>query len=106
MSLEFPPQEITENDGPVVMARMAACTCEGSDVFHIFQIAGQDHFHVECVQCEEAYCPFNLCQMATRTPPCVGAYIDFQGAERSCIPGGEGCTRRGCPSTQTPSGGW
>ena len=38
--------------------------------------------------------------------PCVGVYVDFQGAERWCLPGAEGCALRGCPSGHPPSGGW
>ena len=63
MSLEFPLQEITENGGPVVMAHLAVCSCGDSDMFHIFQVAGQTHFHIECVQCETSYCPFGACQL-------------------------------------------
>jgi hypothetical protein len=62
VSLQFPLEEVCENGGPIVVAHLMVCDCEeGSDVFHIYQVAGQTHFHIECAQCEKAYCPFLIC---------------------------------------------
>lgn len=41
-----------------------------------------------------------------RVDACDGAYVDFQGAARACLPGGEGCGCIGCPSARGASGGW
>lgn len=45
-------------------------------------------------------------RIARDEPVCDGTYVDFQGAQRQCLPGGEGCTLPGCVGTQPPSGGW
>jgi hypothetical protein len=37
---------------------------------------------------------------------CDGTYADFQGADRRCLPGGEGCGRDGCTAAHGPMGGW
>lgn len=37
---------------------------------------------------------------------CDGRYVDFQGGDRACLPGGEGCGCEGCPAAHGPSGGW
>lgn len=37
---------------------------------------------------------------------CVGTYVDFQGADRRCLPGGEGCGLDGCTAAHGPMGGW
>jgi len=39
-------------------------------------------------------------------PRCDGSYVDFQGAERRCLQGGEGCGSTGCPAAHGPQGGW
>lgn len=37
---------------------------------------------------------------------CTGRYVDFQGATRACLPGGEGCGLSGCAAAHGPQGGW
>lgn len=39
-------------------------------------------------------------------PTCNRTYVDFQGATRTCLPGGEGCALPLCPASTPPSGGW
>lgn len=68
MSLSFPMHDITENGGPVVTAFMATCSCSSSDLFTVFQVAGQSHFHIECAQCETAFCPFGTCNVMAHVP--------------------------------------
>ena len=41
-----------------------------------------------------------------RRSVCNGTYTDFQGAERNCLPGGEGCDLERCPCAHGPMGGW
>lgn len=38
-------------------------------------------------------------------PKCDGEYVDFQGATRPCLPGGEGCALAECESAQAAIGG-
>lgn len=46
--------------------------------------------------------------LATKLPNyiCNGKYVDFQGALRDCLPGGDGCGLNDCPGAHGPSGGW
>lgn len=37
---------------------------------------------------------------------CDGTYVDFQGALRDCLTGGEGCCLEGCRARHEPSGGY
>lgn len=37
---------------------------------------------------------------------CTGKYVDFQGAARPCLAGGEGCCLFGCSAAHPPEGGW
>jgi hypothetical protein len=66
VSLEFPLHDITENGGPVLTAYVATCSCSNSDLFTVFQVAGQNHFHIECAQCETSFCPFGACRMPAK----------------------------------------
>jgi len=69
MQLIYPEFDITQNGGPVVKANVATCTCRpDSDVFNVYQVAGQNHFHIECTQCEVAHCPFGVCNMKSADP--------------------------------------
>jgi len=63
VSIEFKTHEITENDGPVVWAHMATCSCAGAESFRVYWVHGLDHPHIECIDCDTAYCPFGLCQI-------------------------------------------
>jgi hypothetical protein len=78
--LTFPQHQITENGGPEVIANVAQCHCDiSSDVFQVYQVAGLGHFHIECVQCGNAYCPFNLCVMTTDIKAKDPIHSDEQG---------------------------
>ncbi len=68
MTLMFPTHEVTENGGPVVLAHIATCSCVEGESFRIFQVAGQSHFHIECIDCETSYCPFGACTIPARSP--------------------------------------
>lgn len=46
------------------------------------------------------------CKCGDAGPECDGRYVDYQGAERDCTPGGEGCGLHGCPGVHSPTGGW
>jgi hypothetical protein len=62
MTLSFPYREFVENDGPNVVVMSAECNCDGgSEEFHVYHVAGSNHFHIECVNCETSYCPYNSC---------------------------------------------
>jgi hypothetical protein len=66
MLLSFPLEEITETpdgdyEAPVKQAYLATCACNRSDVFHVFQLMGMDHFHIQCAECETSFCPSDLC---------------------------------------------
>lgn len=65
--IKFNPTEITENEGPVTWVHMATCPCVAGESFRVYQVIGQNHFHVECVDCGIAYCPFEICQLSTKT---------------------------------------
>ena len=41
-----------------------------------------------------------------KSSQCLGTYVDFQGAERQCLVGGEGCGLTGCHAAHGPMGGW
>jgi hypothetical protein len=46
-------------------AMAAVCECGphySNDRFHVFQIAGQNHFHLQCSRCGTSYCPQQECQ--------------------------------------------
>lgn len=60
MSLEYPFHEISENGGPTVVAQWGTCTC-ASEEFHFYVVSGSGHFHIECIDCETAYCPTGVC---------------------------------------------
>lgn len=59
VSLVFQPKTVTTDAGHFP-AHAAYCSCE-SDVFYLFQIVGQNHFHMQCAQCDQSYCPFGMC---------------------------------------------
>jgi hypothetical protein len=37
-------------------AKQAVCDC-GHDLFVVFQIEGQNHFHLQCESCGSSHCP-------------------------------------------------
>ena len=41
--------------------QVAVCEC-GAEVFHIFVVAGQEHLHLQCVECGLAFCPEGKCE--------------------------------------------
>lgn len=52
--------KMVNTDSGQFPAHAAHCTCE-SDVFYVFQIVGQNHYHLQCAQCDQSYCPFGMC---------------------------------------------
>jgi hypothetical protein len=45
-------------------------TCEacGSLIFGIFQMVGDDHFHLQCMDCGVSYCPGGHCENSDASP--------------------------------------
>ncbi len=39
-------------------AKQAICDC-GHDLFVVFQIEGQNHFHLQCDSCGNSHCPLS-----------------------------------------------
>ena len=44
--------------GQKVEALISQCEECGSLFFGVFQIKGQDHFHLQCAECGVSYCPW------------------------------------------------
>lgn len=62
MALNYEPNIIDDGSGQEYQALTAECNCgEDSDVFFVFQIAGLDHLHFQCAQCDQSYCPNGVC---------------------------------------------
>jgi len=53
--LKFFPRTFRGSDG-TVSGVVAECSC-GCPVFYVFQVDGQDHPHLQCRKCGEAFCP-------------------------------------------------
>ena len=49
-------------DGQLVQADIAVCEVCECTFFGAFQIAGQDHFHLQCLRCQTSYCPQGRCE--------------------------------------------
>lgn len=72
-NITFPPELIDDGSGIEFNAPLATCLCSnvdpetdeglGSDVFHAFwdQRFSPPHFHIQCYDCEQTYCPYNQC---------------------------------------------
>lgn len=41
-------------------ALVAKCECNERNTWHVFQLAGQAHFHLQCAFCGVSHCPFGL----------------------------------------------
>ena len=66
MQLSFPLEDITdapdgEYEAPIKQAYVATCACNNSEVFHVFQVLGLDHLHIQCAECETSFCPHQQC---------------------------------------------
>lgn len=48
--------EYTDNIPRPVHALKCKCS-DGGDVFYIYQEMGTNHFHFQCGQCEQPFCP-------------------------------------------------
>lgn len=59
------------------------------------------------VSCQCTLCHVAKLDVVDRPQPrCNGTYVDFQGADRECLRGGEGCMLPKCRGVTPPSGGW
>lgn len=48
---------VTDSTGATHAAQLVRCDhCDGN-VFVVFQVLGMRHFHLQCAQCGESYCP-------------------------------------------------
>lgn len=48
--------KLGDPDAPEQRGVIATCEC-GDKRFLVFQLDGQDHFHLECFTCSTSYCP-------------------------------------------------
>lgn len=60
---------VTDKDGHTSPAIVAACDC-GHDTFHVFQLQGQKHMHLECAECYTSHCPGGICDLPQAEEPC------------------------------------
>ncbi len=51
---------IQDDSGKSYPAALFECTC-GHNEFFVFQVAGQDHLHYQCVACDTSYCLHGKC---------------------------------------------
>ena len=75
MSLEFTEIDVASDGGnaKAILAWCAQCKAKFDEhkddawpmpppnVFHIFQLEGTGHFHLQCLYCSTSYCPFGNC---------------------------------------------
>lgn len=55
--MQFEKVEVVEGStGKQRAASLAVCECNGR-VWHVFQVEGDGHFHLECVACGTTQCP-------------------------------------------------
>lgn len=53
--------EVTAADGEVVEAELVICSqCEG-EVWTVFVVKGQNHAHVQCMECGTSFCAGAQC---------------------------------------------
>jgi hypothetical protein len=58
MSLNFEDRKVHSLLGErTATAKFAVCEQCDMDLFFIFQIRGQHHFHLQCAGCGTSYCP-------------------------------------------------
>lgn len=60
--MEFRQATVHDQHGRAHPAYVAACRACGCEKFYVFQLSGQNHFHLQCVKCGESYCPFGACE--------------------------------------------
>lgn len=70
-NLQFPVNLIDDGTGIEKSAYQAICACSnvepdideeiGSDAFYVFWEPSNNHLHIQCFDCEQTYCPFQLC---------------------------------------------
>ncbi len=61
MSLAMVPGTVTDANGEKRTALATYYDC-GCPWFGVFQVSGQNHFHLQCQRCGTAYCPEGRCQ--------------------------------------------
>jgi hypothetical protein len=49
-------------DGREFNASVAVCSSCGGRAFHLYQVEGQDHWHVQCYECGISYCSSGKCE--------------------------------------------
>lgn len=58
----FSDEVVSAVDGKRVRAKIAQCEACGCMIFGAWQIDGQDHFHLQCIECNTSYCPQGRCE--------------------------------------------
>lgn len=53
--------QVVDMDGVSRKARQPICPC-GCDLFLIFQLESQNHWHIQCSACGDSYCPSGVCE--------------------------------------------
>ena len=55
--------KVWDKDGNSHKAVVAYCPCPEPHgrLFHAFQLAGHNHWHLQCAECGESYCPQGAC---------------------------------------------
>lgn len=55
-------------DGEEIKAHVCACSDCGCRAFHVFQIDGHDHWHMQCYRCGVSYCCGKHCESQASLP--------------------------------------
>lgn len=68
----------------------------------------RDPVEFRCPACSKRYTGTgnDPCPRCGGVGACDGSYVDFQGAMRQCLIGGEGCFKIDCPAVHPPQGSW
>ncbi len=61
------------SSGKLVGGKIAICDCvalaeDTPPLFFIFQIGGQDHWHIQCFRCRRSFCPQGGCDQYDEKP--------------------------------------
>lgn len=54
--LKMPAVVVRDGAGNLLEADGAECAC-GARQFYVFQVRGENHFHLQCASCRHTYCP-------------------------------------------------
>jgi hypothetical protein len=61
-ALKLQEIQVQTTNGEPHQAVLGRCGECDSDVFHVFQLEGQSHMHIQCNQCLVSFCPGGQCQ--------------------------------------------